>query len=159
MVSRRATRVPLVSKRLRTGFFAIGAVFELEVRTGIGFKPFHFIVDPGAGVTTLPAHFARKNRIPHSTQAIELPVNTAAGRFVQRIYPGYIRIRIPGLPGREFQWPCHFVEGPVGTAHTGLTKPLLGLSGGVNDLRIIFDGIYTQESPHGWAILEEIAKA
>ena len=156
MVGRRFIRVPLVPTRLSTGFSTLRAVVELLVQTQTGFRPVKFVIDPGAGLTMLPVRVARQYRIPIPLQSTELMVNTAAGRVRQRAYASFLGIRVPGLPGRNFQWPCHFVEGPAGSTQAGLAKNLLGLSGVVQDFRIIFDGTYSQESPHGWAILEEL---
>jgi hypothetical protein len=130
----------------------------LEVRTLRGFRPVKFVIDPGAGLTMLPARIARQYRIPIPIRASDMTVNTSAGQVRQRVYPTYLRVRIQGLPGRGFQWPCHFVESYASSPQGGLTRNLLGLSGVVNDFRIIFDGTYSQESPHGWAILEELAR-
>jgi hypothetical protein len=62
-------------------------------------------------------------------------------------------MRIPGIEGREFIWPCHFVR-DVGSTSPGL----LGLPGVLDDVRIIFDGAYSLEAPHGWLIVEEVLR-
>jgi hypothetical protein len=63
-------------------------------------------------------------------------------------------VRVPGLEGREFIWPCHFVE-PQGRPPAAA----LGLAGVIQDLRIIFDGTYALEARYGWLVLEELTPA
>jgi len=102
MVGIRRTRIPLSPTRLQTGLTALRALIQLELWTPTGFQPFDFLVDSGAGISMVPIQQARRHRIPHSSRAIEQPVNTAAGKVVHVVQSGFIRVRIPGFPGREF---------------------------------------------------------
>jgi hypothetical protein len=127
----------------------------LEIRTRRHeFRTVDFLLDSGANVTAIPTSAARDWDIPFSHKAIELEVRTALGRARQVVHPGDITVRVPGLEGREFIWPCHFVE------HAGSPpSPVLGLAGVLQDLRIIFDGTYSQDAPYGSLILEELPRS
>jgi len=151
MVTGRTVRRPLEGTRIATGFIALKGVIEMFVRTRHhDFEPFPFQVDSGTNVTSLPLIAAQQARLPISTKAVELEVRTAAGAARQRVRPGYITVRIPGFEGRDFVWPCHFVE------HEGSSPPaLLGLTGVVNDLDIEFTGDYALEARYGWVVLKE----
>lgn|SRR5262245_21129230 len=153
MVGGRIVRQPLAGARLPTGFVGVKARIELLVRSRFGtFEPLRFQVDSAANVTSIPVTRARNSRIAIPAKTIEINVRTSAGTVRQRVHPGRITVRVPGLPGGDFSWPCHFVEqaGDVPTA-------LLGLSGVLDDLRITFDGRYSADAPYGWLVLEEVS--
>jgi hypothetical protein len=114
------------------------------------FKEIEFQVDSAANVTTIPIATAEAKRLPIPTNVIELEARTAVGKVRQRVHAGRLTVRVPGLVGREFVWPCHFVE-----AQGEPPPALLGLAGVLDDLRIPFDGTYALEAPYGWLVLEE----
>jgi hypothetical protein len=108
-----------------------------------------FRVDTGSDVTTLSVAKARELGLSVPRKAIEFNVEAATGQVRQVRHPGRIQGKVFGLDGWDFDWPCHFVE------HQGPgPKPLLGLAGVLDDLRIGLDGSYSLESPYGWLHLE-----
>ena len=135
MVLPRSLRVKLQHAVLPTGFVALQGHVDLLIRTAAGFKPQRFLVDPGAALTTIPASFARENGIPLPAAPTNLRLRTAGGTLRQRVYPVHLRVRIPAFAGREFVWPCHFVEPRDGAASGGLGIAPLGLGGVLDDLR------------------------
>jgi hypothetical protein len=152
MVSSATLRVPLQSARLATGFTALKALLGLEVRNRHHqFLALQFLVDSGANVTTMAVSAAQNHHIPFPKRAVELAVHAATGTVRQRVHPGTVTVRIPGLPGREFAWPCHVVEYP-GAA----PRPVLGLAGILHDVRLIFVGSYGLQALRGWLVIEEI---
>jgi hypothetical protein len=152
MAGKRTVRRPLDATRLVTGFTALKAVIQLQVRDQRRrFQPIDFLVDSGTNITTLSVADAEDALIPFPAQTVVLAVRTAVGEVRQRVHPGYLTVRVPGLAGREFVWPCHFVE-QRGVPPTAA----LGLGGVLNDLRIILDGTYALEARHGWVVLEEL---
>lgn len=160
MVFPRSVRVRLTDTILATGFIALQSTVELLIRTTKGFEPLQFLIDPGAVLTTIPASFARELGIPLPLKSTNLRVRTAGGTVWQKVYPVHLRVRIPAFAGREFVWPCHFVEPSTGAADSEtLSRALLGLGGVLNDLRIIFDGGYALDAPHGCVILEEVSRS
>lgn len=152
MVDTHRVRLALEAKYLTTGARVIQAKLELFVQTSKpGFASVDFIVDTGCGIASIPSNVAEERGIPlpSKTDIRRINVRTATGMNVQRVRLGRIGVRVPGLAGKTFFWGCHFVEPP----HAPY-KPLLGLEGVLNDLRLIFDGTHSQESPYGLLILE-----
>jgi hypothetical protein len=119
------------------------------------------MVDSATAITSMSAVSAAELLIPFPRTTINLSVRTAAGRDRQVRHPGYITVRIPGMEGREFRWPCHFVQqhwpSPGATQGKRSVHALLGLAGVLDDLRILLDGSYAFDAPHGCVILEELA--
>jgi hypothetical protein len=152
MATGRVVRKPLEGVRLTTGFIALKALVEFQVRTrNRAFEPLLFQVDSGTNVTTIPLVTAERLRILIPTKTIELDVHTAAGKLRQRVHPTYLTFRHPEMTGRDFVWPCHIV------AYPGLPPAAaLGLAGVLDDLRIVLDGTYTVAARYGWVILEEV---
>jgi hypothetical protein len=151
VVSRRTVRWPLRWALLPSGITAVKGIIPLLVRNRLNhFDSIDFLVDSGANVTTIAVTDARNARIPFPAQSINLTVRTAAGNLRQRVHPGTLSVRVAAFPSRQFLWPCHFVE------HSGAgPRAVLGLAGVLRDLRLIFDGTYSLEAPHGWLVLEE----
>jgi len=144
-------RVPLKGVRIpgisRAGAKALLAVLVLSrLRT---WEPLEFVMDTGSAVTTVPMSMALEKRLEVPSRSLEVEVSTASGLVKQRRRPGQLTVRIAGLEPREFNWPCHFVE------HEGPPpKPALGLAGVLEDLRLIVDGAYREDAPHGTLTLE-----
>lgn len=154
MVIPSIVRWPLKAIHLPTRITGLsGSIPLLVQRQDHTFAVIDFLVDSGSNVTTIPLSVARKYRLPVPSQVFELTVNTAVGQVRQRVYPGHIRVRIPEFAGREFVWPCHFVE------YTGV-KPVavLGLAGVVQDGRIVHDGSYREDALHGCVELQLIER-
>jgi hypothetical protein len=131
-------------------------VLTLSVRTRPRvFKELEVRVDSGAAVTTISAARATDLGIPFPRKAVDLTLETATGKVRQRRHLGRLAARVPGLDGREFNWPCHFVE----HADDSPPRAALGLTGVIDDLRITLDGSYALEAPYGWLVLEEVPGA
>jgi hypothetical protein len=152
MVGAQQVRIPLVGNSTATGANVIQAKVSLLVQTRKpGFTPVRFIVDPGCGITSVPreAAEARGIPIPGADKIRTVKVRTPIGSGLQRVRFGKIGVRVPGLAGATFFWGCHFVE-PPHAPHLAL----LGLDGVLGDLRLIFDGTYSIDHPHGVLIIE-----
>lgn len=152
MVEANRVRFPLSVRSIKTGARLVQARVSLLVQNnGPGLAPVDFIVDPGCGITTMPRLEAEENGIPlpPRNSIKEIGVRSSTGSGVQRVRLGQIGVRVPGLSSRIFFWNCHFVEPP----HAPYMS-LLGLDGVLNDLRLIFDGTYSIESPYGQLIVE-----
>jgi hypothetical protein len=154
MVTNRKVRTPLEWYQVQ-GFSKplVRPVLTLQVRTGPRrFEDVSFLVDTGAGITTMAVGRAAELGMPTPRKRLEFSLHTATGTIRQIRRPGYIKVRIPGLDGRHFEWPCHFVE------HQGEPpKPTLGLAGVLDDLRITLDGSYKLDAPYGFLLVEELA--
>jgi hypothetical protein len=145
-------RVPLQAVRIpATGETAVKPFLRLLVHTGQGdFTPLRFLVDSGSSLTTIAVSRANTLGLIVPEKVVTLNVQTAVGRIQQRRRPGRITARVPGLPGRQFFWPCHFVEDAGGSPPISA----LSLTGVIDDLRITFDGSYSLEARYGWMLLE-----
>jgi hypothetical protein len=153
MVVGRTLRVPLQPYRVTgMGSPLVRAVLSLAVRLQSGrFEPVQFRVDTGAGVTCLSVSQPAELGIPFVRKPVTFGLETATGKVRQARHLGHLRVRIPGLGARAFQWPCHFVE------HEGVPpQAVLGLSGVLDDLIISLDGRYASGAPYGWLILTEV---
>ncbi len=143
--------VPLVHRRLvTTGDDVLHAELTLELKTNRGtWEEFAFIVDPGTEMTTMPAELARMNDLPIPRQ----PVRGLSFRG-QEVRRGLLRARIPGLDSTEYAFPCYFLGAP----HAPIVDPknLLGLTGVVNQIRLIFDGTPSISARYGQLIVEKI---
>jgi hypothetical protein len=152
MVGAHQVRIPLEGRSIETGARILQAKLKLLLQTSKpGFASVDFIVDPGCGITSIPRAVAEERGIPiPSKDNIKiLNVRTPTGSSKQRVRFGKIGVRVPGLSSGTFFWGCHFVELP----HAPYMA-LLGLGGVLDDLRLIFDGIYSIDNPYGVLILE-----
>jgi hypothetical protein len=153
---RRSAQIALEATRLSTGSLVVHARVELFVRSqDTRFRPLQFLVDSGAGIATISTLTARRANLVLPTRSTLIALNTAAGRVFRRIYAGHFVVRVPGIPGREYLWPCHFIEHPTRPSEPILRYPWLGFGRVLTDLRITFDGGYSLSAPHGSLILEE----
>jgi hypothetical protein len=99
-----------------------------------------FLVDSGTEITTFPAALAKKLRLPMPLHAAHGAIHNQTGLAIRS---GYLRVQVVGMDGTEYVFPCFFLGDPVpAAAPRGPTTPrnLLGLSGVINQLRILFDG-------------------
>jgi hypothetical protein len=152
MVEANRLYIPLSVRSIKTGARIIQARVSLLLQSSEpALIPVDFIVDPGCGISTMPRLLAEENGIPIPPRNTikEISVRLSTGTGVQRVRFGQIGVRVPGFSGRIFFWNCHFVEPP----HAPYMS-LLGLDGVLNDLRLIFDGTYSMESPYGQLIVE-----
>jgi hypothetical protein len=152
MVEAHRVRIPLQARSVASGARVIHARLKLLVQTSKpSFASVDFLVDPGCGITSIPRIMAEDLGIliPSEDKIKKIGVRSSVGSQEQRVRLGRIGVRVPGLASRIFYWACHFVEPP----HAPYMA-LLGLDGVLNDLRLVFDGTYSIESPCGVLVLE-----
>jgi hypothetical protein len=147
-------RQPLTRTRFSTGLYGLKAVLHFLVRSKYHeFVPLDFLVDSGANITTVSVALAKRYGIPVPKRVVAVEVRTSAGIVRQYVHPGNLTLRVPGFSGRVFVWPCHYAELPANQDCI-----LLGLSGVIDDLRIVFDGAYSVDAPYGSCIIEEVSR-
>lgn len=152
MVDARRVGFPLRSRVLGSGARIVQARVPLLLQSpSPGFCPVDFIVDPGCGVTSVLRILAEQLGIliPGRDTIRKVEVRSSTGPGVQRVRPGKIGVRVPGLVRRILYGNCHFVEPP----HVPYAA-LLGLADVLDDLRIIFDGTCSIDHPHGQVVFE-----
>lgn len=141
--------IPIARRILKaTGDKVLHAELDLELRTNQNtWKRLPFRFDSGTEMTTMPADEARKMDLPMPRR----PVRGLTFRG-QEVRPGLLRPRIVGLDFTEYTFPCYFLGDPSIT----LPAPafLLGLTGVINQIRLILDGSYTLAAPDGRLIVE-----
>jgi hypothetical protein len=153
MVDARIIRVPLDYYTVRgVDQPLVRPLLSLSLRVGPrGYEDMRFIVDSATPLTTIPVLRAAKAGLVIPQRVIDLELMTATGKARQKRHPGRIQGRIMGLPGWEFDWPCHFSEhqdpGPW---------PQIGPVGVIDDFRLSLEGSYALEAPHGWLIVERL---
>jgi hypothetical protein len=142
---------PLMDKTLRTtGDRVLRAELDLEVKTNLGtWESFTFLVDPGTEMTTMPACEARRWDLP-------IPKRPVRGLSLrgQEVRRGLLRARIPRLDATEYVFPCYFLGDPF--VPLADPKYLLGLTGVIDHVRLIFDGTRSVSAPNGILAVEKI---
>jgi len=80
---------------------------------------------------------------------LPIPKHPVPGLFLygQEVRSGLLRARVVGMHPTEFVFPCYFLGDPNLTPHTQALN-LLGLTGVINQIRLIFDGA-TSEKKRG----------
>ena len=142
--------VPLQWRTLQTtGDTVLWADLVLSLKTTRGaWEEIRFRVDPGTEMTTMPAFDAK---------ALALPIpKKPVSRLVlhgQEARAGLLRARVVGMDPTEFIFPCCFVGDPDVPPAGG--RNLLGLTGVINQIRLIFDGNYSLVAPYGLLIVEK----
>jgi hypothetical protein len=150
---------PLLAKTIAlTGDIALRAELTLRIKTNSQtWEPVIFLVDPGTEMTTLPAARAKQLGIPLPQKPV--PRLGITGKSAE-VRAGLIRARVDGMDPTEYVFPCYFVGDP--DAPFDPNKPprfprsLLGLSGVVDKIRILFDGTPTATAAHGLMVIEKI---
>ncbi len=142
--------VPLAYRTLRTtGDLVVHAELVLEIKTDQGvWEAFDFRIDSGTEMTTMLAGEAKSHNLP-------IPRRPVAGLSLQgqEVRTGLLRARIPGMDATEYVFPCYFLGDPnVQPAHA---RNLLGLTGVINQIRLIFDGTISIATPGGVLIVEK----
>jgi hypothetical protein len=116
-----------------------------------------FLVDPGTEMTTLPAARAKQLGIPFPQKPV--PRLGITGKSAE-VRAGVIRARVDGMDPTEYVFPCYFIGDPDAPFDTQrpprFPRSLLGLSGVVDKIRILFDGTPTAMAPHGLMVIERI---
>jgi hypothetical protein len=151
--------VPLRDKTLQaTGDIVLRAELELLLRDSAGVWQFAlFRVDSGAEMTTLPAFTARGLDLPLPQTPIPGLIHPTTGTEMRA---GIIRAQVVGMDGTEYVFPCYFLGDPSAPTPAGqssaLSINLLGLTGVVNNIRLILDGTPTPGAPYGNLIVEKL---
>ena len=150
---------PLLHQILwNTGDLVLRAELDLLLKDSHGhWHAKTFRVDSASDMSTMPAHDARKLGVP-------IPANPAPLRHEQtglEVRSGYLRCQVVGMDQTEYVFPCFFLGDPVlppdpKAPPATLPRYLLGLSGVVDKIRILFDGSPGPGAPHGNLIVEKI---
>ncbi len=137
-------------KLLSTGDVVLHAELTLEVKTNQGTRQtVRFLVDPGTEMTTMSAEVAMSRNLPIPKR----PVRGLVFRG-QEVRRGLLRARIPGLDATEYVFPCYFLGDP--NVPMADPKNLLGLTGVIDHVRLIFDGTKSLSAPRGFLAVEKI---
>ena len=141
--------IPLAHRILQTtGDKVLRAELDLELKTHANaWEPARFVFDSGTEMTTMPAADARRMDLPMPRH----PVRGLAFRG-QETRAGLLRVRIVSLDLTEYFFPCYFLGDPAIPPTD--PKNLLGLTGVINQVRLILDGSYTLAAPDGRLIVE-----
>jgi hypothetical protein len=132
---------------------------ELDLLLKDGHGNWHartFRVDSASDMTTMPAYDARKLGLPIPGTPSPL-THEQSGLEVRS---GYLRCQVVGMDRTEYAIPCFFLGDPMRTPDpnappASLPRYLLGLSGVIDKLRILFDGDPGPGAPHGYMIVEK----
>jgi hypothetical protein len=132
----------------RSGDKVLRAELDLELKTHANtWEPARFLFDPGTEMTTMPADQAKSMDLP-------MPRSPVRGLFLhgEEVRAGLLRARVVGMDPTEFFFPCYFLGDP----NVSIPDPrfLLGLTGVINQVRLILDGTYTLAAPDGRLIVE-----
>jgi hypothetical protein len=150
---------PLRAKTIAlTGDIALRAELTLRIKTNSqSWEPVIFLVDPGTEMTTLPAARAKQLGIPLPQKPVSRLGITGKNAEVRA---GLIRARVDGMDPTEYVFPCYFVGDPDAPFDPNrpprFPRSLLGLSGVVDKIRILFDGTPTATASHGLMVIEKI---
>jgi len=143
--------VPLRYRTLQaTGDTVLWADLILSLKTNRGvWKEIPFRVDSGTEMTTMVAFEARKLDLP-------IPKHPVPGLVLygQEVRSGLLRARVVGMDPTEFVFPCYFHGDPSVPSHTQALN-LLGLTGVINQIRLIFDGTTSVQAPWGVLVVEK----
>lgn len=118
------------------------AAVPLHVRDRLGgWVPLEFVVDSGAGVTSIPWSMASCLGIPIGNTRVVTQLVTGQGVVLINTWRHRIEVEFPALPGRGFVFDCQFPDVP------GNVPAVLGIGGDVlRQLTITLDG--TPSPPH-----------
>ena len=107
-------------------------------------------------MTTIPVARAKLLGIPYPPDPIP---NLYLAGTTEEIRAGEIRVRVVGMDDFERSLPCYFVGDPQGSPDlvtTRMRPNLLGLTGVVDQIRIIFDGTSSALALHGIVAVETL---
>jgi hypothetical protein len=150
---------PLLAKTIAlTGDIALRAELTLWIKTNSqSWEPVIFLVDPGTEMTTLPAARAKQLGIPFPKKPV--PRLGIAGKSAD-VRTGLIQARVDGMDPTDYVFPCYFIGDPDAPFDPNrpprFPRSLLGLSGVVDKIRILFDGTPTPAALHGLMVVERI---
>jgi hypothetical protein len=132
-----------------TGDIVVHAELTLAIKTDRGaWEAITFLVDSGAGMTTMPAGDANDQYLP-------MPKRPVSGLTFQglEVRSGLLRARIPRMDATEYFFPCYFL-GDLGLA-PARARNLLGLTGVINQIRLTFDGTTSLVAPSRVLVVEK----
>jgi len=143
--------VPLRYRTLRaTGDTVLWADIVLSLKTNRGaWKEIPFRVDSGTEMTTMAAIDATKLDLPIPKKPVSRLI-----LYGQEVRSGVLRARVVGMDRTEFVFPCYFLGDPNLPPHTQAVS-LLGLTGVINQIRLIFDGTTSVQAPWGVLVVEK----
>jgi len=148
--------VPLLSKKVwATGDIVLRAELDLLIRDDNGaLRPETFRVDSGTEMTSMAAARATALGLPMPPNPIFLDINGIR----REVRPGLIRAQVVGMDGTEHVFPCYFLGSPYATPDPNqppvVAGNLLGLTGVLDKLRILFDGTPSPSARHGMMVVE-----
>jgi len=149
--------VPLLSKKVwATGDIVLRAELDLLIRDDNGvLRPETFRVDSGTEMTSMAAALAKALDLPMPRNPIVLDINGIR----REVRPGLIRAQVVGMDGTEHVFPCYFLGSPNATPDPNqppvVARNLLGLTGVLDKLRILFDGTPSSSARHGVMVVEK----
>ena len=149
--------IPLLSKMVwATGDVVLRAELDLLIRDDHGvLRPETFRVDSGTEMTSMAAAGAKALDLPMAANPIFLGINGSR----REVRPGLLRAQVVGMDGTEHVFPCYFLGDPNATPDPNqspvVARNLLGLTGVLNTLRILFDGTPSPGARHGVMVVEK----
>jgi hypothetical protein len=152
--------LPLLGKAVwPTGHIVLRAEVDLLLKDSSGaWQTQSFRVDSGTEMTSMPASLARSLDLPSPTNPVPGGLDLSGTR--REVRSGLIRARVTGLDTTEYVFPCYFIGDPDAPFKHNqpqrFPRILLGLTGVVDKIRILFDGTPTATAPHGLMIIEKI---
>jgi hypothetical protein len=148
--------VSLIGRKIAaTGDVVLRAELDLLLRDqDNALRPLTFRVDTATDMSTMPAWLARRlnlplprNRVPSLTHASGLDVRN-----------GFLRARVAGMDPVEYIFPCYFLGDPDVFPNPSqapvLFRSLLGLTGVVDKIRLLFDGRPSSRARFGLLVVE-----
>jgi len=106
----------------------------------------------------MPASLARSLDLPMPKNPVPGGLNVSGAR--REVRAGVIRARVDGMDPTEFVFPCYFIGDPDAPFDPNqpprFPRTLLGLSGVVDQIRILFDATPTAPAPLGLIVIEKI---
>jgi hypothetical protein len=127
----------------------VRAELALEIKTDRGnWETVTFLLDSGTEMTTMPSADAQNRGLP-------LPKRPMPGLSLRglEVRSGLLRARIPGMDATEYIFPCYFLGDPNSSAVS--PRNLLGLTGVIDQIRLIFDGTPKPVAPRGVLVVEK----
>ena len=149
--------VPLLGRSvLATGDVLIRGELSVLLRDANGiWKPATF-ADSGTEMPTMPASEAKRLHLPYPQLPLRAFVHAQTGLPIRS---GYLRLRVVGMDAAEYVIPCYFLGDPDAPppppTQRQSPRNLLGLTGVIDKLRLLFDGNPGPGAPHGYLIIEK----
>ena len=152
--------VPLLGKPVwATGDIRLRAELDLLIKDNRGaWQTETFRVDSGTEMTSMPASLARSLDLPMPKNPVPGGLEVSGAR--REVRASLIRARVDGMDPIEYVFPCYFIGDPDAPFDPNqpprFPRTLLGLTGVVDKIRILFDGTPTATAPHGLMVVEKI---